>query len=137
MVTPFQTAAQLPVPLNASGGPMPDTSLAPVQQETRRRDRAVSIAIAARFSVGVVETAPGRIVALESLIEEGIHTLFDGVDSIVVPVAEFGHGKFEALGATVEDSFVLVATGAPHPRRLAGRTRVHSLRVVAVGPRLP
>ncbi|HKQ50116.1 MAG TPA: cation diffusion facilitator family transporter [Phycisphaerae bacterium] len=102
---------------------MPDTSLAPVQQETRRRVRAVRIAIAASFSVGVIEAALGWILGLESLIAEGIHTLLDGVDSIVVLVAvliaarpadrshQFGHGKFEALGATVEGSFVLVAAG--------------------------
>ncbi len=100
---------------------MPELVLTPEQLETRRRVRAVHIAIAASFSVGFIETGLGWFLGLESLIAEGIHTLLDGVDSIVVLVAvhiaarpadrshQFGHGKFEALGASVEGSFVFAA----------------------------
>lgn len=100
---------------------MPHPTPTPEQIETNRRVRAVKIAIAASFSVGVVETGLGWILGLESLIAEGVHTLLDGVDSIIVLFAvliaarpadrshQFGHGKFEALGATVEGSFVFAA----------------------------
>jgi cation diffusion facilitator family transporter len=100
---------------------MPDIALTPEQQETRRRVRAVRIAIAASFSVGIIEVSLGWILGLESLVAEGIHTLLDGIDSIIVLIAvlvaarpadrshQFGHGKFEALGASVEGSFVFIA----------------------------
>jgi cation diffusion facilitator family transporter len=95
--------------------------LTPEQVEVKRRVRAVHIAIAASFSVGVIEAGLGWFLGLESLIAEGIHTLLDGVDSLVVLVAvhiaarpadrthQYGHGKFEALGASVEGSFVFAA----------------------------
>ncbi len=100
---------------------MPPSLPTPEQLETKRRIRAVKIAIAASFSVGVVETGLGWFLGLESLVAEGIHTLLDGVDSIIVLFAvliaarpadrshQFGHGKFEALGASVEGSFVFAA----------------------------
>lgn len=100
---------------------MPQSSPTPEQLETQRRIRAVKIAIAASFSVGVIETVLGAYLGLASLVAEGVHTLLDGVDSIIVLIAvfvaarpadrshQFGHGKFEALGASVEGSFVLAA----------------------------
>ncbi len=95
--------------------------LTPAQQEAKRRLRAVWIAIAASFLVCAVELSLGWVLGLESLIAEGIHTFFDGFDSIIVLGAviiaarpadrghPFGHGKFEALGATVEAFFILFA----------------------------
>ena len=91
------------------------------QKETQRRLRAVRICIAASLFVCVVEIAIGWYYGLQSLIAEGIHTLLDGVDSVIVLFAvilaarpadrshTFGHGKFEALGAAIEGSFVLAA----------------------------
>jgi cation diffusion facilitator family transporter len=89
--------------------------------ETRRRIRAVVIAIGASVVVSATELSLGWFLGLRSLQAEGIHCLLDAVDSVIVLIAvliaarpadrshQFGHGKFEALGATVEASFVLVA----------------------------
>ncbi|MFQ5430673.1 MAG: cation diffusion facilitator family transporter [Phycisphaerae bacterium] len=91
------------------------------QLETRRRLRAVKVAIGVSVLVCAVEITLGWMLELQSLIAEGIHTLLDGVDSVIVLISvivaarpadrshPFGHGKFEALGAAVEGSFVLVA----------------------------
>ena len=58
---------------------------------------------------------------MESLLAEGIHTLLDAVDSVIVLVAvllaakpadrshQFGHGKFEAVGAAIEGAFIICA----------------------------
>jgi len=93
----------------------------PQQRETQRRVHAVKIAIAASFAVCVIETSLGLLRGLESLLAEGIHTFLDGIDSIIVLAAvwiasrpadrshPFGHGKFEALGAAVEGSFIVAA----------------------------
>lgn len=98
--------------------------LTPAQQETKRRLRAVWIAIGASFFVCTVELMLGWLLGLESLVAEGIHTFFDGFDSIIVLGAviiaarpadrghPFGHGKFEALGAMVEALFILSAAVA-------------------------
>jgi len=92
-----------------------------IRQETNRRVRAVRIAIVASFGVGVVEVALAWFLGLESLLAEGIHTLLDGVDSIIVLFSvllaakpadrshQFGHGKFEAVGAAIEATFVACA----------------------------
>src|SRR5262245_17481137 len=91
------------------------------QAESAKRARACKIAMLASFSVGVVELALGLSLGLASLAAEGVHTVLDGVDSIVVLIAvyvaarpadrthQFGHGKFEALGAAVEGTFIVVA----------------------------
>lgn len=87
----------------------------------RRRVRAVKVAIAASLLVCVLEIGLGLLLNLECLIAEGVHTLLDALASMIVLVAvfraarpadrdhQFGHGKYEALGATVEGSFILVA----------------------------
>ncbi len=89
--------------------------------DTRQRIRAVKIAIGASLLICAIELTLGVLLGLESLLAEGIHTLLDGVDSVIILVAvclaarpadrchQFGHGKYEALGATVEASFVFVA----------------------------
>lgn len=89
--------------------------------ETQRRLRAVKVCIAASLLVCVVEIGLGVLLGLQSLVAEGIHTLLDGVDSVIVLVAvvlaarpadrthPFGHGKFEVIGAAIEGSFVLAA----------------------------
>ncbi len=91
------------------------------QSETRERLRAVKTAIAASFLVCFVEIGMGWWLHLESLLAEGVHTLLDGFDSIVVLIAvliaakpadrshPYGHGKFEALGASFEAFFILLA----------------------------
>lgn len=93
----------------------------PQQLETQRRVRAVKLCIVTSALVCIVELALGITLGLASLVAEGIHTLLDGLDSVVVLIAvyiaarpadrshPFGHGKFEALGATVEASFVIAA----------------------------
>ncbi len=89
--------------------------------ETRRRLRAVKVCIAASLLVCVVEIGLGWFLGLQSLLAEGIHTFLDGFDSVIVLFAvlmaarpadrshPYGHGKFEALGAAVEGSFVMAA----------------------------
>lgn len=91
------------------------------QGETAKRLRAVKVCIVASISVSVVEAGLGWHLGLQSLVAEGIHTFLDGFDSIIVLFAvlmaakpadrshPYGHGKFEALGAAVEGSFVLAA----------------------------
>jgi cation diffusion facilitator family transporter len=93
----------------------------PLQQETQRRVHAVKVAIAVSFAVCIVEIGLGLLRGLESLLAEGVHTFLDGVDSIIVLAAvwmaarpadrshQYGHGKFEALGATIEGSFIVAA----------------------------
>ncbi len=93
----------------------------PEERETQRRLRAVKICIAASVLVCIVELALGLMLGLSSLVAEGVHTLLDGVDSFIVLLAvyiaarpadrshPYGHGKFEALGASIEGTFVLVA----------------------------
>jgi len=100
---------------------MPAETISPEQQETQRRFRAVRVAIGVSFAVCIVEIGLGWMQGLESLLAEGVHTLLDGVDSIIVLAAvwmaarpadrshQFGHGKFEALGATIEGSFIVAA----------------------------
>lgn len=90
-------------------------------ENTKIRKRAVHIAIAASVSVAIIELLLGILLHLESLLAEGIHTLLDGVDSVIVLVTiylaarpadrkhPFGYGKYEALGAAVEGVFVLGA----------------------------
>lgn len=90
------------------------------EQNTQARKRAVHVAIAASVSVAIVELLLGVVLHLESLIAEGIHTLLDGVDSVIVLVTiylaarpadrrhPYGYGKYEALGAGVEGCFVLI-----------------------------
>lgn len=97
------------------------TTSGPEERETQRRVRAVKICIAASLMVCVIELALGLLLGLSSLVAEGVHTLLDGVDSVIVLVAvyiaarpadrshPFGHGKFEALGASIEGAFVLAA----------------------------
>ncbi|HRW54368.1 MAG TPA: cation diffusion facilitator family transporter [Phycisphaerae bacterium] len=92
-----------------------------LHQNTQIRKRAVHVAIAASVSVAIIELILGYLLHLESLLAEGIHTLLDGVDSIIVLVTiylaarpadrqhPFGYGKYEALGAGVEGLFVLGA----------------------------
>ncbi len=87
----------------------------------KRRIRAVKIAVAASLLAGSLELTLGLLLGLASITAEGVHTLLDGVDSIIILLAvylaarpadrchQFGHGKFEALGATVEGSFVFAA----------------------------
>lgn len=89
--------------------------------DTQERLRAVKIAAVASLSVCVVELALGGLLHLQSLVAEGIHTLLDALDSLIVLFAvykavkpadrshQFGHGKFEALGASVEASFIFAA----------------------------
>lgn len=90
-------------------------------ENTRIRKRAVHVAIAASVSVAIIELMLGVFLHLESLIAEGIHTMLDGVDSVIVlftiylaarpadRLHPFGYGKYEALGAGVEGFFVLGA----------------------------
>lgn len=92
-----------------------------LDQETRRRIRAVWIALAASLSVCILEIGLGWWLGLASLVAEGVHTLLDGVDSVIVLVTvflaarppdrshQFGHGKFEAIGAAIEGGFVASA----------------------------
>ncbi len=92
-----------------------------VERETRRRIRAVRVAIAASLSVGIVEIVLAWLLGLESLLAEGFHTILDAVDSVIVLVAvllaarpadrshQFGHGKFEAIGAAIEGAFMASA----------------------------
>lgn len=100
---------------------MPQVDRSHLDRETRRRIRAVRIALAASLSVCVVEIALGWWLGLASLLAEGVHTLLDGVDSVVVLIAvvvaarpadrshQYGHGKFEAVGAAIEGAFVASA----------------------------
>ncbi|MEK6642402.1 MAG: cation diffusion facilitator family transporter [Planctomycetota bacterium] len=93
----------------------------PDQHETEKRARACKIAMAASFFVGFIELAVGYFQGMASLGAEGVHTLLDGVDSIIVLMAvyfaarpadrthPFGHGKFEALGAAIEGAFMVAA----------------------------
>lgn len=93
----------------------------PDQVEARPRLRAVKVAMGVSLIVCIVEIGLGWWLGLESLIAEGLHTLLDGIDSLIVLITvilaarpadrshPFGHGKFEALGAAVEGSFVLAA----------------------------
>lgn len=81
------------------------------------------MATVASFSVGIVEIVLAWTLKLESLLAEGVHTLLDGVDSIIVLISvilaarpadrshQFGHGKFEAVGAAIEGAFVTCAAG--------------------------
>lgn len=83
--------------------------------------RAVKVCIAASLLVCVVEFSMGWLLGLKSLVAEGIHTFLDGLDSVIVLIAvilaarpadrthPYGHGKFEALGAAIEGSFVIMA----------------------------
>lgn len=91
------------------------------EQNTQIRKRAVYVAIGASVSVAILELLLGVMLNLESLVAEGIHTMLDGVDSVIVLVTiflaarpadkrhPFGYGKYEALGAGVEGFFVLAA----------------------------
>jgi len=101
--------------------PVQEQTTSANQVETRRRLRAVHICIVTSLLVCVVELGLGWWFGLASLVAEGVHTLLDGLDSVVVLVAvhmaarpadrdhQYGHGKFEALGASVEASFVVMA----------------------------
>jgi cation diffusion facilitator family transporter len=101
--------------------PVAERTMTANQVETRRRVRAVHICIIASFIICIVELGLGWWCGLASLVAEGVHTLLDGLDSLVVLVAvhmaarpadrnhQYGHGKFEALGASVEASFVIMA----------------------------
>ncbi|MFQ5412274.1 MAG: cation diffusion facilitator family transporter, partial [Phycisphaerae bacterium] len=100
---------------------MPKSAPTPEQLETQRRLRAVHLAIGVSLLVCLVELSLGWILGLASLVAEGVHTFLDGLDSVIVLIAvilaarppdrshQFGHGKFEALGAAVEGSFVMAA----------------------------
>lgn len=102
---------------------MPVKVLSPAQRESQVRKRAVKVALVSSLVVCVVEIGLGWWRGLESLIAEGIHTALDGVDSLIVLLTvllaarpadrshPFGHGKFEALGAAVEGTFILAAAG--------------------------
>ena len=93
----------------------------PRDANTATRKKAVYIAIGASVSVAVIQLFIGWAWHLESLIAEGIHTFLDGIDSVIVLITiflaakpadkehQFGHGKFEALGAGIEGVFVLGA----------------------------
>ncbi len=106
---------------NAACIHMNDAMLTPDPAEAAKRARACKIAMAASFSVGFVEVVLGAALGMASLTAEGVHTLLDGFDSVIVLLAvyaaarpadrnhQFGHGKFEALGATVEGTFIVVA----------------------------
>jgi cation diffusion facilitator family transporter len=103
------------------GKTMRDEALTPDQAEARKRATACKIAMAASFIVGLAELCLGGFLGMASLGAEGVHTLLDGVDSLIVLIAvylaarpadrshQFGHGKFEALGATIEGTFIVVA----------------------------
>lgn len=96
-------------------------TVTPQQHETQRRLHAVKVAIGVSFAVCIVEITLGWLQGLESLLAEGAHTFLDGVDSIIILGAvwmaarppdrshQFGHGKFEALGAAIEGSFIVAA----------------------------
>lgn len=117
---------------------MSTAPVTPLERETQRRVRAVRIAIAASLSVGFVEIILAWILGLESLLAEGFHTVLDAVDSVIVLVAvllaarpadrshQFGHGKFEAVGAGIEGAFIAcAAVGIAYraiERLIAGRT---------------
>ncbi|MFH1420277.1 MAG: cation diffusion facilitator family transporter [Planctomycetota bacterium] len=100
---------------------MPAVSTTPELAETKRRLRAVQVAIAASALVCAIEMALGWALGLRSLFAEGVHSLLDGLDSVIVLFAviaaarpadrshQFGHGKFEAVGAAIEGTFVLLA----------------------------
>ncbi len=100
---------------------MIEVATTPEQQETQRRLRAVRLAIGVSILVCIVELALGWMLGLASLVAEGVHTFLDGFDSVIVLITvilaarppdrshQFGHGKFEALGAAVEASFVMAA----------------------------
>lgn len=89
--------------------------------ETRRRIRAVVIAIVASVVVSGAEISFALLLGLESLLAEGVHTLLDAVDSVIVLISivlaarpadrthQFGHGKFEAVGAAIEGAFMVCA----------------------------
>ncbi len=91
------------------------------RESVGQRTFPIKVAIAVSLFVCVVELGLGFWFSLESLLAEGAHTLLDGLDSLIVLFAvlvaakpadrshPFGHGKFEALGATIEGSFVLAA----------------------------
>lgn len=93
----------------------------PDQLEAAKRARACKIAMAASFSVGFVELVMGYFLGMASLGAEGVHTILDGVDSVIVLFAvylaarpadrshPFGHGKFETIGAAIEGSFIVAA----------------------------
>lgn len=92
-----------------------------LDREAARRRRAVLIATATSFLVGAVELVLAKLLALESLLAEGVHTLLDGLDSVIVLISvvlaarpadrshQFGHGKFEAVGAAIEGAFITCA----------------------------
>ncbi len=100
---------------------MQTVSTNPELAETKRRLRAVRIAIGVSFLVCTVELALGWALGLQSLFAEGVHSFLDGLDSVIVLFAviaaarpadsshQFGHGKFEAVGAAIEGTFVLLA----------------------------
>jgi cation diffusion facilitator family transporter len=110
----------------------------PEQLQARERIRAVCICMGASFLVCAVELTLGWLLQLQSLLAEGAHTFLDGLDSVVVLFAvllaakpadrshQFGHGKFEAVGAAIEGSFILAAAigiaYAAVQRLIAGQT---------------
>jgi cation diffusion facilitator family transporter len=95
--------------------------LLPGQEETRKRIRACRVAMIVSLAVGLVEMSIGLSLGMASLTAEGAHTLLDALDSLIVLLTvhiaarpadrthQFGHGKFEALGATVEATFIVAA----------------------------
>lgn len=117
---PEDLAAREPRPciLRRDNGPTRTSARA---LNAQQRARAVKIAIAASLLACTIELTLGWLLGLESLIAEGIHTLLDALASAIVLLAvyvaakpadrshQFGHGKYEALGATIEASFVLAA----------------------------
>lgn len=92
------------------------------EQRSRRRIRAVSVALVCSGAVAVAEIVIGLVFRLQSVLSEGIHTLADMADSAIAywavrraadpPDKEhpFGHGKFESMAALIE-GMVIAATG--------------------------
>ena len=117
----YPVASPLATQRDTAGEAMTLIDKQPRKVEAERRVRAVWISIVASFFVCLVEISLGWMLGLESLLAEGVHTFFDGAASVIVMIAvvkaakpadqdhQFGHGKFEALGATVEGAFVFCA----------------------------
>ncbi|MCG8406496.1 MAG: cation diffusion facilitator family transporter [Phycisphaerales bacterium] len=100
---------------------MPPNVTTEADREVRRRIRVVVFAIVASLVVSGTEISFAWLLGLESLLAEGIHTFLDAVDSVIVLIAiilaakpadrthQFGHGKFEAVGAAIEGAFMACA----------------------------
>jgi len=93
------------------------------KERDRQRLRAVAVALVCSGAVGLVEIVIGLVFRLHSVLFEGLHTLADMLDSVVVFWAvrraaappdhdhQYGHGKYESAGAMIE-GLVIALTGA-------------------------